>query len=305
MPKNDAKDAYLHFKRDDIALYADIFEPEIQLWLQSGALEPLPPAQIYLAACASEARNVVKQLLIPKYRAIFVVGNDATFERFVNVYRELSPNPTKSVYLGFIPVGRSTFAHHFGLTISAYRLEKLYTMAFSPVSICIPEISSRLALKINVGHQLSSWAYLPHAFRKQLMHTPLSQALPGMCSVSCINESPQACVITRDGMITRTLSKDQVIFTKRVLTLTITPSIRELPSSQESHVRFYELAIQSLAPVHPFLPALKPSSETFLCQRVRLDFPQQAELVTCTSTTSCQSATITLSNRAFNCLAPR
>ena len=304
MAKSDNRVQNVTFSFDNIAVYADVFEPEVQARLQNGLLDKYPDGQIYLATNVSNARNVIKQLIIPRYKAIFIIGNDASFERFINTYRELSPNPATCVPLGFVPLKMSRFAGDFGLGIPASRMDSLNEMAFSTTCVCLPEINSHLALRINAGRRLSLLSYIPQSISKYFMHTPLTKPLTGMTLVSCLNESTYACELYGQNFLGHALAKDQIIFNKRILTLTIRPTKLE-PPSPDASCRYFVLDVESLTASHKLLPMLSSSTDSYLCQRIKLDFSPQLQLDTPATSVMASAVTVTLSNRSIACLVPR
>ena len=104
-------------------------------------------------------------------------------------------------------------------------------------------------------------------------------------------------------MLGRSLNKDQILFNKRILTLRIEPT--ECTTFSESAQHYFELGIQSLQPKHGYFLSLLPKTENFICQRIRLDFPQPYNISTCSNLYHSGTATVTLSNRSFSCLVPR
>ncbi len=305
MAKPQSLNSDVKFSFDNVAVYADSFEPITKEWLKRGLLDKFPDGQVYLSTTTSNARNVVKQLLIPHYSAIFVIGNDAVFERFINLYRELSPNPAKSVPLGFVPLESSSFAAEFGLSITAERMKSLDEMVFSCADICLPEVNSHLALQIRAGQRRNILRYVPQVISKHFMHTPLTKPLSGTTHTTCVNESTFACAINKMDMLGRALAKDQIVFNKRILTFSVVPTRLEPPASKEPSGRWFVFRVESLGAPHSLIPSLVPYVETYLCQRIQLEFEPQIELETCADAFKSADATITLSNRAVCCLVPR
>ena len=304
MSKSETRASCVTFSFDNTAAYAAVFEPEVQAWLQSDLLEKYPDGQVYLATNLSNARSVIKQLLIPRYKAIFVIGSDASFERFINTYRELSPNPAACVPIGFVPLKMSQFSGDFGLSIPASRMNSLDEMSFSTTNMCLPELNSHLALRIHAGRRLSLLSYIPQSIGKRFMHTPLTKPLSGMTLATCLNESTYACELYGQNFLGHALAKDQIIFNKRILTLTVRPTRLEPPSADGS-CRYFILDVESLSTSPRFLPTLSPTTDAYLCQRIKLEFSPSLQLDTPSSSLEASSVTITLSNRSIACLVPR
>ena len=302
MSKSENRNQNIQLKMSEVAFYADISDPRIQRWLQRGILETLPRDQIYLSTCAGENRNVMRNLLSSRAKAIFVIGNDACFEHFFNLYRELNPNPSRAHYLGFVPPVQSQFASRFGLGLSASKLPQLESMSFLVCMLSLPELHSQLALHIGVGHLLSSFRYIPQFLSRQLLHTPLARPLPGLYAMTCLNEAPDAYAISPQNTILRTLSKDQILFSQRVLTMRILPSLLTPPGLPETCSHYFELRVRTFVGRY-FFP-IRYQTEAFLCQRVKLEFAQPAMLHTCSGASEVSSLSITLSGRMYPCLVP-
>ena len=304
MSKPENKKPWLQFKQTELAFYADTSGHGIQNWLYRGIFEVLPSDQIYLSTGPSDNRNVVRNLLSSRARAIIMIGDDACFERFINLYREMNPNPSRTHYLGFVPLGQSHFATRFGLSLSAAKLSRIESMRFASCMLSFPEFHSQLALQLGVGRLLSSIRYVPTSLRRQLMHTPLARPLPGMYAMTCVNEAPEAYATSHEGMILHTLYQDQILFNQRVMTMRIDPSRLSLPGRPETQSHFFELRVRTLATSGQFIFPIRHQTESYLCQRVKLEFAQPVTLHTCSSRQETSSVSVTLCGRTYRCLIP-
>jgi len=297
------------FNLDDVGFYADIYEPSVQAWVGLGALDNLPHDHLYLSACDSESRNVVKKLLAAGYEAIFVCGSDASFERFINHLRILAPNPAKATPIGFIPVTRSDFANQFRISLPQGKLTQLTQLTFSTQTLNFPEIEGALALyihSIRMPGESSFLRHLPPSVRDFLLRVPLSQTIPKTQTIVCINEAPTAYTIQQEGSFLHPLPKDQVIFRHRLLSFRATPFAFAISNTAmtNSHARQF-FRVQGIA--FPSLSQVLLRSPTdFLCQRIRLEFTPQGSLKTASTQTQPQSSlSIALSSRPFACLIPQ
>lgn len=304
MSKSENKPPSLSLHPSDIAFYADISEPHARRRFSCGILESLPKGQVYLSTTPAERRQIVRELLASQAHAIFILGNDSGIEQFLNLYRDLNPNPSRTHLFGFVPVGQSHFASRFCLGLSVSRLSQIASMHFSVCRLCFPEIHSHLALHIGVGHLLSSVRYIPQSLSRQLMHTPLARQLPGMYAMTCLNEAPDACVLSPHGTILRHLSKDQILFNQHILTMRIDPSLLAPPGMPETRSHFFELRVRTLVSPGRWMLPIRHQTESFLCQRVKLEFAHPAMLHTCSSASEVSTLSITLSGRTYPCLMP-
>lgn len=305
------------FGRGQFAVYADIYAPAVQQWMTQGAFEKLDHDHLYLTADASEAKNVIKRMLTRGYKALILCGDDAAFERFINHYRSLVPNPAHQLPFGIVAIGESQFAKKYQIDIPNNRLALIERFSFSKSVLRLLEIDSSLALYAHFGLRsgFSNPAnLLPQSLRSPLQRSPFSRPIPRIHKVLCVNDAPRAYQIQAPNSISvnnvlhERHDKEEVLFEQRLLSVSAYPIMEATKQDIKSETRnpFFRLDCRALPSLRLALLPLQSDMSSYLCQRIRLSFTPEVSMQTAAIDTPPKAnVSISLSSREFYFLMPR
>lgn len=305
------------FGRGQFAIYADIYAPAVQQWMAQGGFEKLDHDHLYLTADASEAKNVIKRMLTRGYKALVLCGDDAAFERFINHYRSLVPNPAQQLPFGIVALGESKFSKQYQIDIPNNRLALIEYFSFSQSVLRLLEIDSNLALYANFGLHSgfsSPTSLLPQSLRSSLQSSPLSGIIPRIHKVLCVNDAPRAYQIQAPNSISvnnilhERHDKEAVLFEQRLLSVSAYPIMdasKQDPRAETMNP-FFRLDCHALPSLRLAFPPLQSDVSSYLCQRIRLSFAPEASMHTAAlDTVPKANISISLSSRDFYFLMPR